>query len=80
MSKNHPGKNARLRAKKRMLRATQALLNGTAANTDDDPLAGLTNTQRVKASTITLAPTPQDQLTPTPTDKKARQTGHPAAP
>ncbi|KAI8207563.1 hypothetical protein K4K52_002163 [Colletotrichum sp. SAR 10_76] len=48
MSKNHPGKNARLRAKKRMLRATQALLNGTATTIDDDPLAGLTNTQRTK--------------------------------
>ncbi|KAF4824987.1 hypothetical protein CGCSCA5_v000663 [Colletotrichum siamense] len=48
MGKNHPGKNARLRAKKRMLRATQALLNGTTTTTDDDPLAGLTNTQRTK--------------------------------
>ncbi|KAJ0364638.1 hypothetical protein COL26b_012468 [Colletotrichum chrysophilum] len=48
MGKNHLGKNARLRAKKRMLRATQALLNGTATTTDDDPLAGLTNTQRTK--------------------------------
>ncbi|KAH0435130.1 hypothetical protein CcaCcLH18_05028 [Colletotrichum camelliae] len=47
MGKKHPGKNARLRAKNRMLRATQAHLDGTTT-ADADPLAGLTNTQRTK--------------------------------